>query len=207
MDELNTPQEKGIINDGVFYCEHITDADSDDIEQFSVRHPEVAGGLERYLKEDAITDEQEDIMRTYLVRDMQSDELVGYFSIKAGMFSVNEHEIVDEDTKEKRTVFDTLPGIEIANFAVNAGYQANHPSVKGVGVVIFLDFIRPIASQIGEVLGVRYLYIFALPYDSLIERYQKSYRFVRLSDKEEDELHKRVKPFYDEDCCFMYQRL
>lgn len=206
MDERGTP--KKVIDNGVFYCEHISDKDLRDIGNFTVRHPEMAFGLERYLKEDALIDEAEGLMRTYLVRDSVSDELVGYFSIKAGMFSINEREeLVDDETSEIRVVFDTLPGIEIANFAVNAEYLKNQFEMRGIGLMIFLDFIRPIASQIGEMLGVRYLYIFALPEDGLIDRYQKSYHFERLSPKEEDELHKRVKPYYDDKCMFMYQRL
>ena len=208
MDDVKTAESsKGLFDNGAFYCEHLNDSHKDEIEAFSVRHPEAAYGLEDYIKNAALPDEADNRMRTYLVKDLDSDEVVGYFSLKAGMFSINEREYYDEEKKKTRTVFDTEPGIEIADFAVNGAYQDNHPSVKGVGVVIFLDFIRPIAFQIGKMLGVKYLYIFALPYHSLIERYEKSYHFRRLSSKEEDELHKRVKPFYDDGCYFMYQRL
>ena len=47
------------------------------------------------------------------------------------------------------------------------------------------------------------VYIFALPYEHLIERY-KTYGFQRLPESEENDLHRRLKPRYDESCKFMY---
>lgn len=64
------------------------------------------------------------MMRSYLIRDVYSSELVGYFSVKAGLISVNEVHTVEGVT------FDTIPGVEIANFAVNEVYQDNHPDLK-----------------------------------------------------------------------------
>ena len=61
-------------------------------------------------------------MRTYIVRDQVTDEIAGYFAIKAAMMSVNERKKVDRRTGKERIYFDTMPGIEIANFAVNETY-------------------------------------------------------------------------------------
>jgi hypothetical protein len=60
-------------------------------------------------------------------------------------FSCNEHDIAifDETTGEKlldsetgevlmRHVFDTLPRVELANFAVNRSYIRNHPEMKAM---------------------------------------------------------------------------
>ncbi|MBP5736776.1 MAG: hypothetical protein J6W55_04950, partial [Acidaminococcaceae bacterium] len=44
------------------------------------------------------------MMRTYLIRDVHSSELAGYFSIKAGLISIN------ETTTENGVTFDTIPG-------------------------------------------------------------------------------------------------
>jgi len=95
-----------------------------------------------------------------MVRDNRSSELVGYFSLKAGLISYNEHdvpvvdeitgeEVVDEETGEKkmRRVFDTLPGVELADFAVNQTYIDNHPDLKGVGLVIYNKFILPVVRE------------------------------------------------------------
>ena len=200
--------QKGILRTRAFYCDHITNSARDvtDISSFSVRHSEVADGLGRYLKEQALIDETENMMRTYLVRDITTDELVGYFSLKAGMVSINEREIVNE-SGESEITFDTAPGIEIANFGINDHYISAHPGWKGIGAIIFKEFIRELAMQSASVIGAKLLYIFALPFDSLIKRYHSSYHFLRLDDQEEDDLHKRLKPFYDRSCIFMYQML
>ncbi len=154
-----------------------------------------------------------------MVRDNRSSELVGYFSLKAGLISYNEHdvpvvdeitgeEVVDEETGEKkmRRVFDTLPGVELADFAVNQTYIDNHPDLKGVGLVIYNKFILPVVREAAETIGIKLLYLFALPYEDLIDRY-KTYGFSRLEKELEEELHKRLKPLYDDDCKFMYRML
>ena len=139
-------------------------------------------------------------MRTYVVRDNFSSEMVGYFSLKAGLVSVNEVHTEDEVT------FDTIPGVEVANFAVNNTYLRNHPELSGTGLIIFNDFIVPIIQEAAKSVGVKIIYLFALPFERLIETYV-NYGFLRLDSAAEDELHKRLKPQYDEDCIFMFQQL
>ena len=139
-------------------------------------------------------------MRTYIVRDNFSSELVGYFSVKAGLISVNEVHTEDEET------FDTIPGVEIANFAVNDTYLQRHSELKGTGLIIFNDFIVPVIQEASKNVGVKIIYIFALPFERLINRYRE-YGFLRLDSVSEDELHKRLKPNYDENCIFMFQQL
>ena len=197
---------KGILRTQTFYCDHISAADMVDIANFTVRKPDIALGLEAYIKEQAIEDERMGAMRTYLVRDIITDELAGYFSLKSGMVSLNEREIVQEDGTMS-TTFDTVPGIEVANFAVNNTYLKSHENVTGLGIMIFRSFIRVIAQNSAETIGSMVLYIFALPFDSLIERYRTVYSFLRLDTNEENDLHKRLKPYYDQSCIFMYQML
>ena len=109
-------------------------------------------------------------MRTYIVRDNRSSEMVGYFSLKAGLISYNERdipvydevtgeEVIDEVTGEKkmRRVFDTLPGAELADFAVNQRYIDNHPDIKGVGLVIYNSFILPVVREASETIGIKIL--------------------------------------------------
>ena len=196
---------KGLFSDGVYYCEHIKEADVDELASFSVRKG--AYGLEDYIKNYAWNDELKNVMRTYIVRDEDSDEIVGYFSIKAGMVSLNEHKRIDEKTGEERVYFDTMPGVEIADFAVNEAYKEKNGDVKGLGVLIFHDFIYKIVKETAVNLGIRFLYIFALPYKSLINQYSMFYHFSRLADDSEKRLHKRLKPEYDDKCIFMYQVL
>ena len=170
-----------------------------EINSFSVKHKQ-GKGLVRYLYGYAETEEENRTMRTYIVRDNKNDEFVGYYSLKAGMISINEQRV------EGKVLFDTMPGIEIANFAVNDTYISKYDEIKGCGIMIFYDLIMPIIYDVSEKIGVNLIYIFSLPFDALINRYSK-YGFKRLSSDQEKALHKRVKPNYDTGCIFMYQEL
>ncbi len=203
---------KGLLRSEMFYIDHLDiskDADLSAIREFCVYAHE-GQGLAYYLKEYSCEEENKNEMRTYLVRDYDTDECVGHFSLKAGLISLNEVEIEIEDeiSGGKRFVreFDTLPGVELANFAVNSHYISNYPYQKGVGKVIFTKFIIPIVNLASQYIGIKMIYIFALPYEKLIARYS-DYGFRKLSDDAEKDLYKRLKPRYDESCRFMYQLL
>ena len=155
-------------------------------------------GLQRYINEKAVEDEIEHINRTYLIKDIDSNEIVAYFSLKAGAISTKE-EIQPDGSIE----FDSIPGIEISNFAVNDLYKNAHPETKGVGVIIFYDFILPLCKMIAKLVGAKLLYIFSLPYDSLINHYHNEMNFSRLSKELEDYIHNKYKPSYDAGCVFM----
>ena len=190
-----------ILKNDTFYCEHLGALKNDiqDIQNFSVK--DVRGeGLADYLKNAAANDENSGIMRTYFVRDNSSSEFVGYFSLKSGLISGNEQE------RDGHIEFDTLPGVELANFAINSAYIDAHPDYKGIGAIIFSDFVIPIIEKSSREIGIRVVYIFALPFERLISRYE-AYGFKRLDAKSEDSLHARLKPVYDESCIFMYQHL
>ncbi len=211
---------KGKFQSELFYCNHlgVSEKDEQDIMNFEIRD-EKGAGLLYYIQHFAFSDEEEGTMRTYVVRDNRSSELVGYFSLKAGLISYNEHNefVVDDTTGEKmvddatgelvmRRAFDTLPGVELADFAVNQAYIKRHPDLKGVGLVIYNRFILPVIREAAETIGIKILYIFALPYDELILRYEK-YGFTRLDPELEADLHTRLKPNYDGSCIFMYRML
>lgn len=202
-------ENKGILRTGMFYIDHLdpnSKSDLIDINGFTIDAPE-GQGLSVYLKEYSRNDELERDMRTYLVRDIVTDECVGYFSLKAGLISLNEieTEIEDAETGEHKTIreFDTLPGVELANFAVNSRYIKKYPYLKGVGHVIFTEFIIPMIEEAAKYVGIKMVYIYALPYDKLIGRYMR-YGFRRLPEEQENDLHRRLKPRYDESCRFMY---
>ena len=112
----------------VLVCNHLGELQRDyaDVKEFSVSPPDTGQGLVLYLKERAFLDEKSNLMRTYLVRLRRTNECVGYFSLKTGLVSVNE-----EDTKQGIT-FDTVPGIELANFAVNHTFTEKY-HVRGLG--------------------------------------------------------------------------
>ena len=47
-----------------------------------------AFGLEDYLKNQSVKDEKENNSRTYLVKDILTGELTGYFSIRTGLITI-----------------------------------------------------------------------------------------------------------------------
>ena len=194
-----------------FNCRHLgaSPNDEQDILNFTVRD-EKGLGLLRYIRYQAFPDEDAGTMRTYIVRDNVTAEMVCFFSLKAGLVSLNERdiEVVDVQTGEvkHRRVFDTYPGIELANFAVNQTFIRRHPELKGVGFIIFRLYIMPIVQRAAEDIGVKALYLYALPYEELVARYQH-YGFARLEEQYEKEIHRRLKPKYDDSCIFMYRML
>lgn len=201
-------KSKGILRTELYYIDHLnphSERDLEAIKDFYISD-EKGQGLDDYLKYDSCDDEERREMRTYLVRTVDGDECVGYFSLKAGLVSLNEGEEYDEDTGDAVLAFDTLPGVELADFAVNSAFIDKYPAFKGVGLLIFTEFIVPIVNLAAQFVGVKMIYIFALPYDDLIKRYER-YGFRRLSFEAEHDLHKRLKPRYDQYCRFMYQLL
>lgn len=179
----------------VMTCRHITSSDTEVIKGFENANPE-GGFLASYLKQVAYDDEKNNMMRTYLVFDNISNELVAYFSLKSGFVSAEKKTIFHSD-------FDSIPGFEVANFAVNGKFIKNHSDMKGIGYYIFNKFIVPTARNAADIVGAKVLYIFALPHEKLIANYRK-YGFSRLEPHQERLIHKRIRPRYDEDCIFMY---
>ena len=184
-----------------FCCRSLTTSARDmlDIENFAVPHEDTGQGLVDYLQECAQNDETMGAMRTYLVRFRKTNECVGYFSLKAGLVSLGEMEC------ESGVVFDTLPGVELANFAVNKSFVQKY-HFPGIGELIFTHFILPIIRSAAEYVGVCLVYLFSLPYPELMKRYEK-YGFHRLTLDAEEKLHHRLKPVYDQTCIFMCQPL
>lgn len=182
-------------------CCHVSVKTRDiaDIKSFEIAHPETGAGLEWYLKYQALFDEHSGVMRTYLVRFKSTQECVGYFSLKAGLVSVN------EERASNGITFDTVPGVELANFAVNNAFAQKH-NTKGLGYLLFSGLIAPFILEHAKTLGIYMIYLFALPYERLMKTYE-SYGFHRLPHKAEELLHQRLKPAYDESCIFMYQLL
>ena len=72
----------------------------------------------------------------------------------------------------------------MSNFAVNDNYRINHPEILEIGKTVFLHFILPYVDFMKSIVGVKALYIYALPEDRLIEHYKK-FGFQRLSKDEE----------------------
>ena len=154
----------------LYECRHLQEDDADMLQEFTVR--DGGGNLANYLSARALYDEREHDARIYLVIDRETQEVAGYFALKAGYVAV--HAKRKLFSKE----FDSVPGVELANFAVNSSYIQNHGNRKGLGAAIFEYCILPTARKAQEIIGIKFIYIFALPYAELINRY-KTYGFSR----------------------------
>ena len=79
----------------------------------------------------ALNDELASRARTYLVEYDDTNEIIAYFTLKAGMVGI----------KQSRFPYthqvDAVPGIELANFAVNTAFLQAHQNLHGVGYMIF----------------------------------------------------------------------
>ena len=155
-----------------------------------------AKGLESYLKLQADVDEINNGSRTYLVKDAETGKLACYFSLRSGLIAVRR----DDD------LFDTIPAIELANFAVNDVYRSEGGKVDRVGAYAFRKFVLPIVKCVADLVGVKFLYIYALPEEKLIQ-YYNWLGFVRLPHDAEAFVYSHVKPAYDQGCIFMYQEV
>ena len=180
-----------------FSLDHLLDSEEnlELIEKFSA--PNNATGLENYLKYSAIDDEKRNYGRTYLVKDKSTGESVCYFSLRTGLITMQTLDSSEE-------MFNTIPAIELSNFAVNENYRRTHPLSPKFGFHIFNVFIFPLVRELAKYVGVNALYIYALPNERLIGHY-KTMGFSRLSPEDEKFVQKHVKPEYDEGCVFMYQ--
>ena len=191
-------KRKPIIEGNLYYCHHISEEDKEDVLRFTVETRKGPGiALQDYIRNIAIPSEREGLTRTYLVRSKKGpEEIVGYFSLQCGLVSVDEKGLFHRS-------FDSIPGVEMSNFAINSSYIQKHPQERGVGHVIFTNFVLPVVDKASETVGISILYIFALPAKTLIDRY-RAYGFSRLNWKQERSLHRRIKPRYDQGCIFMY---
>ena len=188
--------EFSVFDTPYFSIEHLFDSDANAhlIEGFEAGNG--AFGLENYLKYQAADDESKGNSRTYLIKDKLTGELVGYFSLRTGLITIQ----VQGDS------FDSFPAVELANFAINKCYKDSHPDVVRLGAYMFDNFIIPLARCMAKYVGVNSLYIYALPEEKLIKHYGKM-GFSRLPSEQERFVQCHVKPKYDEGCIFMYQTL
>ena len=184
------------LNTEHFVIEHLLDSPSNSelIDAFTV--PNNAHGLESYLKFQATYDETGNGSRTFLVKDAETGKLACYFSLRSGLIAVCR----DDE------LFDTIPAIELANFAVNDAYRAESRKIAKIGFHVFDKFILPIVRNVADLVGVKYLYIYALPEERLI-RYYNSLGFVRLPPEAEAFVYSHIKPAYDQGCIFMFQEV
>lgn len=188
--------EFSVFDTASYSIEHLFDSEENENLILGFTVPNNAMGLESYLKNVAADDENANLARTYLVKDKQTGELACYFSLRTGLITM---QVADD-------AFDSIPAIELANFAVNDEYRQKHTEARSIGRYSFEKFVLPIVRCMARYVGVNALYIYALPNDRLIGYYTLM-GFSRLPEHQEKFVQMHVKPKYDEGCIFMYQRV
>ena len=103
-------------------------------------------------------DDENDLVKIYLIKDSNTNDVVAYFGLKAGMLAANMEEAISLD--EQQALFksegvkifpEVLSGIEISHFAVNDKYRdklsGDGAPVKGLGRYLFPKYIYPIIRR------------------------------------------------------------
>lgn len=180
-----------IFEDELFIVKHLSEADHI---EFTCQK---GHGLEQYLNCYALDDENIGAARTYLVIEKKSQKIAAYFSLRTGLITIS---------RGLFQGFDAHTGIELANFAVNDDYKALDEAIPRFGALVFSKYILPIVYKISTLVGVEFLYIYALPNDRLMEHY-KTMGFSRFPNKASRFVYRHVKPAYDKECIFMLQKI
>ncbi len=178
----------------------ISDVDDFLITKASGKH------IEDYIKDQAFRDQRTGVNRTYLVRDIETNEIAGFFSLKAGM-AFND-EVEDKDANNFSKLLNILPGVELSYLGVNENYVKQHADAKGLGAFIFKRFVFAAIADLRQFVGVRMLYGFSVENEGpLMDRYLTVYGFARMPKEVETEMHQRLRPNIDDDCTFVYMFL
>ena len=185
-------------------CVHITDCDLSLIKKFYINDDKDAQSLEYYIKspDGAMFEEYSGQARTYVVIDTTLNCIIGYFTLRAGQCFINQGNMF----KKK---FHVYPGIELAMFAINDQYRELYTDKTfSFGEWIFYRYITEIAKQVAAIVGVRILYIFALPCKPKLISFYKRLGFtnpVYASGKKR--YIRTIIPAFDDGCIFMCQNL
>lgn len=141
-----------------------------------------------------------DILRTFLVIDVESKELVCVFSIRNNTMHFQHKLSINKFNK-------IVPCIELVYIAVEKNYRNNHPETSGIGSAVFDSFIVPIVKFINKISGCKYLFLFAINQPKLIKYYKNKMDFLELDKKEEKCIVSSLKTDTNKGCKFLYQSI
>jgi hypothetical protein len=167
------------------------------IEKFSSGHNEI----DRYVKEDALTDQFSGKGVTYLVLTEVEDRLVAYYTLAATtlIYSINR----EYNNESKQIKIGGFPAIEIKMFAVCKAYQDYVYYSEDFKGEIFSDII--LGGVIGdiyryscEILGIQMIVLHST--DNAVKFYQRN-NFKDLGE------YMSLYSDYTKDCTPMYLRL
>lgn len=187
-----------------YECIRISECNPALIRQFWIDPEKDADGLVYYFRapDGAIFDESNGTARTYVILDRKLDCIMGYFTVKAGQCYLNEGGWL-------RKSYKVLPGVELAMLAVNDRYRELYdgPSFS-FGEWIFEAFVLPKIKEASQLIGVKVIYIFALPYKPNLIEFYKKLGFINPNYTTGAKRRIRTTlPAFDRGCVFMFQIL
>lgn len=141
---------------------------------------------------------------TYLIRDRFTKQVVAYFTLRNGSILAEDNYCNENNEIISRRR--AISGVELKNFAVNMSYRRKHPKVKNIGSKLFFNIIFPRIKKWSYNTGASILFIFALPYDNLIN-YYKRLGFEEDTNEFTDFVNEHSRPSYDNECKFMFIRM
>lgn len=80
--------EFSVLDTELYSVEHISNSPLDVSLINNFETNDNSRGLEYYLKDAALFDEENNLSRTYLIKDKATQELVGYFSLRTGLITL-----------------------------------------------------------------------------------------------------------------------
>lgn len=123
---------------------------------------------------------------TYLVRDIDSGDIISYYTLKASAMQIK---------IEKNEKIESIASIELARFAVDYRYQN-----QTYGRLIFLCYIIPKMLDVKEIIGLRNIIVFVDELNEGAIRFYKNLGFYLGSD----EVSKYIEEDFSEKCKIMY---
>lgn len=119
--------------------------------------------IAEYLINEAWEDDKARNTKVYLVRDIVTKEIVYYFAINCGILynEIEEIQLTEAEKEHTMNVQDTFPAIDIKFLCRNKKYN---PGIKldfRIGVYVFWEIIVPHLLKVSEMVGCKYIYLFA----------------------------------------------
>ena len=188
------------INSDLFSYERLCDNDN----QYYLRSFTAinnADGITDYFNTQALNDENDYSVRSYVVKLKGTDIVIAYFTLKCGSIPFMEDAINLTFSKETKLI----PGIELVNIALNDKTLRIIKQLHiQVGKNIFYDIIQPIVKHVSEEIGTKVLYLFAI--NQKLADYYKTWGFESVDNEPFNErLNQDWQNEYSQKCIFMYK--
>ena len=171
-------------------------------------------GLQYFIRNDAVNDDNYNAVRLYFIYDIEVNTLIGFYTLSSSCMIRKANDETKEEKFEK-LVSKIVPCVEIHHFALNEKYLAwldeNGYNNKGIGHFIYKNYIRNTIIMTLENIAFFYVIVHAHKNDKVINAY-RNMGFETYEDVQEslfpifDELTP-LRTEYEDTCEFMCQSI